>query len=421
MLETRSAVSYQGHIEIAALESIVAPDVAQPAAPVVHDPVIVTNGTVEKRKQHIAVMSDAQFVARSPESGAVEGARRTLREIIAAEPDYLVINGDFVDEASPADIAFAKQLLDEEVGDRLPYVYVPGNHEIMGGPISNFEAVFGDTTRSITVGKTKLITLNTSAGSFRASDAEQLAFLEDELADAAADHRITGVLVFAHHPSDDPQPAKASQLSDRFEAAAFTQALAEFRADAGKSVAVVNAHVGAFHASSTEGVSQLINGNSGKGPSGTPETGGFTGWTMLGVNTSAGVVGEGRGPETVDDRIGWMQAEVMPRVDALELAVPAILTVGETVPVSATVTQDGGRRVPVAWPMSASWHGDRLAVDDGTRPELERALAASGVLRLNTQTGELTAVAPGSASVEVTVNGVTAQVEVQVVGERGGR
>lgn len=421
MLETRSAVSYRGHIEIAALEAVVAPDVAQPVAPVVHDPVIVTNGTVDKRKQRIAVMSDAQFVARSPESGAVEGARRTLREVLAAEPDFLVINGDFVDEASPADIAFAKRILDEEIGDRLPYVYVPGNHEVMGGPISNFQAVFGDTRHAITIGKTKLITLNTAAGSFRLSDRTQLGFLDDELADAATDDEITGVLVFAHHPADDPQPAKASQLSDRYEAAAFIETLAEFRADTGKSIAVVNAHVGAFHASSTEGVSQLINGNSGKGPSGTPETGGFTGWTMLGVNTSAGVVARGGGIETVEDRTRWMQAEVLARVDALELDVPTILAVGETVPVSATITQDGGREVPVAWPMSASWSGNRLAVDDGTRPELERAVMVSGVLRLNTLTGELTAVAPGAATVQVSVNGVTKTASVTVVGEKTGR
>jgi hypothetical protein len=91
------------------------------------------------------------------------------------------------------------------------------------------------------------------------------------------------------------------------------------------------------------------------------------------------------------------------------------------VPVSATITQDGGREVPVAWPMSASWTGDRLAVDDGTRPELERALMVSGVLRLNTVTGELTAVAPGTATVQVTVNGVTETVAVKVVREKTGR
>ncbi|WP_308799007.1 phosphodiester glycosidase family protein [Agromyces silvae] len=412
MLETRSAVSYQGQVEIAGLESIVAPDVDQPVAPVVHDPVIVTNGTVDSRAQRIAVMSDSQFVARSPESDAVQGARQTLREILAAEPDLLVINGDFVDEATPADYELAQRILDEEIGDRLPYVYVPGNHEIMGGPIANFEAAFGDTTTASTLGRTKLVTLNTAAGSFRASEASQLAFLEDELADASADSSITGVLVFAHHPIDDPQPAKASQLSDRTEAAAFGDALAGFRADTGKSIALVNAHVGVFHATAFDGVSQLTNGNSGKSPSGTPATGGFTGWTMLGVNPGTGVVGTD--PVTVLDRTRWMQAEVHARVDDLTLDAPTILEVGETVPVSATITQDGGREVPVAWPMSASWGGDGVAVDDGALARLERAVAATDTLRLNPETGELTALAAGEASLAVTVNGVTETVDVTV-------
>lgn len=416
-LETRSTVSYQGHVDIAMLEAIVAPDVEQPAAAVVHDPVIVTNGTVDERPQRIAVMSDAQFVARSPESGAVEGARRTLREILAAEPDYLVINGDFVDEASAADIAFAKRILDEEIGERLPYVYVPGNHEVMGGPIANFEAVFGETTNAITLGKTKLITLNSAAGSFRASDRDQLAFLENELEDAADDSAITGVLVFAHHPADDPQPTKASQLGDRVEAAAFTATLAQFRADTGKSIAAINAHVGVFYATATDGVSQFINGNSGKSPSGTAETGGFTGWTMLGVNPSAGVVGPQ--PTTVVDRTRWMRAEVKPRVDTLELEVASILNQGETVPVSATFVQDGSRRVPVAWPVSAIWGGKGVVVDDGQSEGLEPTIAATGVLRLNPATGEITALAPGEATVEVTVNGVTALVDVSIVAAAG--
>ena len=413
LLEVRSAVQYTGHVEIAGLQSIVAPDVAQPTAPVVHDPVIVTNGTVDDRRQRIAVMSDAQFVARDPESPQVEGARRTLREIVAAEPELLVINGDFVDEASEADIALAKRILDEEIGDRLPYVYVPGNHEVMGGPIANFEAVFGDTTRSVTVDRTKLITLNSSAGSFRASDARQLEFLEDELAAAASDRGITGVLVFAHHPADDPQPAKASQLGDRVEAAAFTQALAQFRADTGKSIAVVNGHVGAFHATSTDGVSQLINGNSGKGPSGTPETGGFTGWTMLGLTPTAGKVGDE--PDVVEDRTRWMQAEVRARVDDIDLDAPTVLTVGETVEIGATITQDGSRVVPVAWPMSAEWGGRKVRIDSGRGAEDERSFGRSDVLRLNPATGELTAVNEGVATLEVTVNGETARIEVRVV------
>lgn len=413
MLETRSAVQYRGHVEIAGLQSVVAPDVAQPVAPVVHDPVIVTDGTVADRPQRIAVMSDAQFVARSPESGAVEGARRTLREIVAAGADFLVVNGDFVDEASEADIAFAKRILDEEVGDRLPYVYVPGNHEVMGGPIANFEAVFGDTARSVHLGRTSLITLNTAAGSFRASDTDQLAFLERELADVAADDAASGVIVFAHHPADDPLPAKASQLSDRVEAQAFTDLLGEFRAETGKSAAVVNAHVGVFHADAVDGVSRLINGNSGKGPSGTPETGGFTGWTMLGIDPAHGKVG--RGAVADADRTRWMQAEVHARVDAIALDAPSVMVVGETATASARIEQDGGRSVPVGWPMSADWAGEGLTIEDGSHGTAERAVAASGVLRFDPATGALTAIAAGVGTLGVTVNGERASVEIRVV------
>ncbi|KZE94882.1 3',5'-cyclic adenosine monophosphate phosphodiesterase CpdA [Agromyces sp. NDB4Y10] len=412
LLETRSAVQYHGHVEIAGLESVVAPDVAQPAAPVVHDPVIVTDGTVADRPQRIAVMSDAQFVARAPESGAVEGARRTLQEILATEPDLLVINGDFVDEASEADFAFAKRILDDEIGDRLPYVYVPGNHEIMGGPIENFEAAFGDTARSVDLGRTRIITLNSAAGSFRASDPAQLAFLERELADAAADGDTSGVLVFAHHPADDPLPSKASQLADRVEAAAFTDALGAFRAETGKSIAVVNGHVGVFHADAVDGVSRLVNGNSGKGPAGTPETGGFTGWTMLGVDPAHGKVG--RGATADADRTRWLTAEVHARVDAIELDAPSVMVVGETVAAGANIEQDGGRTVPVGWPMSADWSGKGVTIVDGRTGTAERAVAASGVLRFDPATGELTAIAPGTGTLEVVVNGERATVDVRV-------
>ena len=416
MLETKSTTSYAGQVTIAALEEVVAPDVEQPVAAPVYDPVVVTNGSVAERPQHIAVMSDAQFVARNPTSDLVAAARATLREIVASHPDYLVIDGDFVDEASPADIALAKTVLDEEVGTAVPYIYVPGNHEIMGGPISNFEAVFGATHRTVTVGHTKIITLNSSAGSFRASGLDQLAEFDDELAAAVKDPNVTGVLVFNHHPADDPLPDKASQLGDRYEAAQFTKTLAQFRADAGKSIAVINGHVGVFSAASTEGVSQLINGNSGKSPAGTPSTGGFTGWTMLGLSPASGVVGSA--PATVVDRTTWMQAETKPRVESLQLNAPSVMQAGETVLTGATLIQDGSRQVPVAWPVSAQWSGQKLTVDDGSRAE--RAVAADGVLRLNPTTGELTALRPGKGSLTVTVNGVSSTRAVLVAPKGAG-
>src|SRR5699024_8957540 len=121
------------------------------------------HGSVAERPQRIAVMSDAQFVAASPESDAVEGARRTLREIREAAPDLLVINGDFVDEATPEDFALAQRILDEEWTSDIPYVYVPGNHEVMGGDIGNFEEAFGPTSTEQDLGGTKVITMDSSS------------------------------------------------------------------------------------------------------------------------------------------------------------------------------------------------------------------------------------------------------------------
>jgi exopolysaccharide biosynthesis protein len=407
LLETKPTASYSGHVSIAGLEAIVAPDVAQPVAAVVPDPAIVANGTVSHRAQRIAVMSDAQFVARQPDSAIVAAVRTTLRQIVAAKPDYLVIDGDFVDEGSAADIAFARKILDEEIGTALPYTYVPGNHEIMGGPISNFTDVFGPSSTSRTLGQTKIITLDSSAGSFRGSGLAQLRMLDTELASAAADRNITGVVVFNHHPADDPLPDKTSQLGDRYEAAQFTATLAQFRADSGKSIAAVNGHVGAFHATSTDGVSQIVNGNSGKSPAGTTSTGGFTGWTLLGIDPAAGVLGATRTPG--DDRTDWLQAETKPRVDSLVIDAPATLAVGQTATVTATVNQDGIRKVPVAWPVSARWSGRALAVDgDGTGDR------RTDVARFSPTTGQITGLRPGTGSIVVSVNGVTTRVNLTV-------
>lgn len=428
MMETSAAKQYQGETMFAGLQAIVAPDVDQPKQTVVHDPLVITNGTVDDRAQRIAVMSDAQFVARSPEGANAQGARETLREILAAEPEMFVINGDFVDEAAPEDFDLARRILDEEIGDKLPWVYLPGNHEVMGGPIQNFIDEFGPTKTKQQVGSTLIVTLNTANGSFNRSDTTQMRFLEDALKDAEQDSTVTGVLVFAHHPADDPKSSKDSQISDRLEARKYQERLAEFRADTGKSIASMNAHAGVFHATSYEGVSTLLTGNSGKSPSSTPDQGGFTGWAMLGINPGAGSIGFD--PQPVSSRTNWLQAEVLPRVDEVTLgataALPEAMTVGDTLTIDATISQDNGRVVPVQWPMSAEWNGSGLVVDDGSADPADPAASerdmslsaaettAAGVLRLNPATGELTATGAGIGTVSLTVNGETVTHEVSV-------
>lgn len=417
IMETRSTATYEGALQFADLGIVYAPEVEQPQAAPVFDPLIMTNGTADDSPLRVAVVSDSQFVARNPDSDIVEAARRSLQEVVAARPDLLVINGDFVDEASPADFELARTILDEEVGDAVPYIYVPGNHEVMGGDISNFEAAFGDTRTVQDVQGTRIITLNSAAGSLgqRGGSVDQLRFLDDQLADAADDPEITGVTVFFHHPTQDHLVGDHSQLSDRVEARELEAAFAEFRAETGKSIATVNAHVGNFSARASEGVSYLTNGNSGKSPSGAVELGGFTGWTMLGIDPARGVVGAD--PTPVVDRTAWLRTEVRPRVDDLILSgVPETLPLGGTADVAGTVSQDGVRDVPVAWPMSAQWGGEGVVVDDGSLRILE---ASAEVVRLNPATGELTAVAPGTATVELTVNGVTRSATVTVPAAAG--
>lgn len=405
-METRSDATYSDHLAIAGLAAQVPPAVDVPEAGWPHDPAVSDAGSTDDSPQRIAVLSDTQFVARDPDSPIVKAGRRAMREIVAAHPDLLVIDGDLVDEASPADIAFAKKVLDEEIGTKVPYIYVPGNHEVMGGPISNFEDVFGATATHRNLGGTKIITLDSSSGTLHPDGStEQLQMLEQQLADAARDPRITGVLVFNHHPVDDPQPDKASQLGDRYEAAALKRTLTNFTATTGKSIAQVNGHIGIFYTDAAGGVTRVTNGNSGKTPSGSADRGGFTGWTMLGVDPAAGRVGTV--PRT-GARLPWLRDETRARVDSLSLTAPATLPVGGTTKASATIGQDETRKVPVSWPVSASWGGDGVHVDNSGRPR------GGAIVEFDPETRKLTGLRHGTAQLTVTVNGVTRKATIRV-------
>src|SRR5699024_9114731 len=133
--------------------------------------------------------------------------------------------------------------------------------------------------------------------------------------------------VFFHHPPQDPLPSKTSQLGDRREAEELEKKLGEFRKDSGKSAAVINGHVGAFNGSAVEGVTYLINGNSGKDPAGTPATGGVTGGAVVGVHPGPGQVGDN---PTTAGRVRWLAAEAEPGVDSISVEAPDSLAPGQS-------------------------------------------------------------------------------------------
>ena len=269
--------------------------------------------------------------------------------------------------------------------------------------------------------------------------------LEDALDEVGESDHLTGVAVFFHHPPQDPLPSKSSQLSDRREAEELESLLGDFREETGKSAAVVNGHVGVFHGSAVDGVTYTLGGNSGKNPSGTPANGGFTGWTMLGVDPGLGEVGDN--PSTTD-RVAWFAAETRPWVDTVSVAAPETMTPGQTAEVAAQFQQDG-RTVPVGWPVTSQWGGDGVIVDGGDQAVggssaaavardaqagvthaaatvqgetahgggVQALEAGADVIRVNPRTGEITAVQPGTATLQVTVNGRTAETTVVVAGD----
>lgn len=393
--ETDATASYQGDLIIDQLTAMVPPDLDVPPQPVVKDPVIVQDGTVGGAPWRFAVMSDAQFVARDPDSDIVRNARRTLREIRAAKPDFLIINGDLVDEASPADFALAKQILDEELDGELRYHYVPGNHERGNSSLDSFRAAFGDTQQVIDHRGTRFLTVDTSAINLRGSDWTQLGRLRGELDRAAKDRGVRSVALVAHVPPRDPTPARASELSDRKEAATIESWLSAFQQRTGKGAAFLGAHVGTFHASHVDGVPYFINGNSGKNPATRPEEGGFTGWSMWGVDPRGGP-GE------------WIAAEIRPHVDTLSLTAPSTLPVGQSTVVSASLTQ-ADRTVPVGYPVSADWSASPN-VHIGPRDGLRRWHSAI----FDPSTGQLTALRPSTITIAVTVNGVLQRATIEL-------
>ncbi|GAA0546818.1 MULTISPECIES: phosphodiester glycosidase family protein [Streptomyces] len=412
LAETAATRQYTGSVVIDDLSARVPPSVELPTESVRPDPLISTAAQVRGRDWRFAVMSDAQFVARDPGSPIVAQARRTLREIKAARPDFLVINGDLVDEGSPADLSFARTVLKEELGDDLPWYYVPGNHEVMGGSIDNFTGEFGPAHRSFDHRGTRFLTLDTSRLGLRAGGFDQIKELRAQLDTAAKDPDVGSVMVIEHVPPRDPTPQQGSRLGDRKEAALLEGWLTDFRRTTGKGAGFIGSHVGTFHASRVDGVPYLINGNSGKNPATPPNQGGFTGWSMVGVDhVSARDQAAARhapwqgGPD-------WVSVQTRAHVDGLTVTAPEDLHTGQAAGITATVFQGEGidaRRVPVGFPLSADWTGSP-GVHIGDPDDAGRRDVAA----YDPASGKLTALRPGTATLAVRVNGATAQARFTV-------
>lgn len=387
VVETDSSRQYDGSLVLDDLTAAVAPSVDLPPQPEPQDPKVVQDATLPAAPgaNRIAVVSDAQFTADDPDGPLVQAARRSLREALAAKPDTIVINGDFVDRGTAADFGLARQVISSEIGDRVPWVYVPGNHETSGGTLNEFTAEFGQPFRVVDSRGTRQVFLDSSLGSLRAGGMDQIAMLRRALDSAATDPAITSVAVFMHHPIDDPAPGDASELSDPKEAAMLAGWLGDFERSSHKPAASVAAHAGMFHASTVDGVGHFVNGNAGKSPAAHPMNGGFNGSSLLRIDPRDSTP------------VRW---ETRPYVDDLRLDVPEQVTQATQQPVRSELVQ-GDRVVPVAYPVSEEWRGSP-EVFIGSPAHAD----ASKVAAFDPATGMLTGLRPGEAELSVVVNGV---------------
>ena len=412
LAETDPTHQYQGEVTLDELTALTPPDVDLPPEPPVTDPLVGTAAQVAARDWRFAVVSDAQFVARDPDSPQARQARRTLREVRRAAPDFVIVNGDWVDEGAPEDLAFAHRMLREELGDALPWYYVPGNHEVMGGSLDTFVQEFGPAHRVFDHKGTRFLTLDTSALTLRGGGWQQVRQLRRQLDLAARDPRVGAVVVVTHVPPRDPTGQAASQLTDRLEAEVLQRWLAEFRRTTGKGAAFVGSHVGVFHAERVDGVPYLVNGNAGKAPAAPADAGGFTGWSLVGVDqvSAAEQAAARRAPHRLLP--DWITVQTRAHVDGLRLTAPPRLAVGEQAPVRATVVQGEGeqaREVPVAFPLSADRTGSaRLYVGD------PRHARPWHVAAWDPADGTLTGLRPGTVRLTVTVGGERRQATVTV-------
>lgn len=346
--ETKGKNLYKDQVLIDNASAVVAPFVEAPIVPRYEQDVLSEAGSPDTMEQRIAIVSDAQFVARNPNSSQVESAHKALAEVCKNHPDHVLILGDWVDEGAKEDLDFANSIIREELdGKNIPWTYVPGNHEIMGTDNLNyFKELFGASYTSTKLGKTKLITLDSSPYNLN-HDPSQFRFLQKELDDVKNNPDFTGVVIAFHHPTRD-YATNASALHNAQDAKLIEKWTSDVY-QSGKSVVVANAGVGAFDIYQVDGVIHVTNGNAGKNPSTPADKGGFSGWTMLGINPDQGLWKEAK-----ED---WLAIEMNPYVDLLDIEGPEKIQTGESVVYKGKLI-NAGREVPVDYPVSHKWITD---------------------------------------------------------------
>ncbi|MET8155695.1 phosphodiester glycosidase family protein [Sphaerisporangium sp. NPDC005289] len=418
VVETSNLAKDAGEIRFDGLTALVGQEVA-PETAIGSDPFVLEQKGVGAGRWRFAVMSDLHVsAAAGPSSFPARQAAAALRQAVAAEPDFIVVNGDFVDNNAPADIAFAEQVLKDNVPAGVPVYWTPGNHEsgaTATGTLDAFLATGRPAHQVFDHKGTRFVLMNTTLGGLRASDWTQVPALQQELARAAKDRSVKSLAVLFHHPLHDPSGAGGSQFADQLEAGLVERWLAGFRESAGKPVALFTGHAHTAAVTRVDGVAEVTTPAVGKTPYSSPDKGGFLGWMLVGVDATPGrVEADLPSPGTRD----WLTARVNPLFDELTLTAPGTLTAGASAEVSATGTTTGfGLTFPLRYPASVTWSGDRaLAVAGSAEDARDAARDHRVVAVLDLSSGRLTAVRAGRATLTVASADRSASATVTVTG-----
>jgi predicted phosphodiesterase len=392
------------------------PDAARPPRP---DPYVVEQGELPDKRWTFAVLSDLHVSAAAGlDSFSGRQAVAALGQVAAAEPDFVLVNGDFVDNDTQADFDLANGLLRDHLPAGLPVYWTPGNHEAglsATGGLDTFLSATGRPNKQVFDHKgVRFVLLDSHTGDMRTADWSQVPLLQAELAKAEHDRAVTGLVVSFHHPLTDPSGAGASQLADQLAAGLLQRWLAGFRERSGKPVALFTGHAHTASVTRTDGVLDVTTPAVGKTPYSSPDQGGFFGWMHVAVDPRPARVRAGLpSPETRE----WLVAESRPLIDAIALDAPGELALGAVAGLHATgATSEFGLRFPLRFPASVVWSGGPGVAVAASAAQVRAARRRSGTLAVLDLTAPaaptLTAVRRGGVEVRVSAGGLTARAHV---------
>jgi hypothetical protein len=368
-------------------------------------------------------LSDIDFTTADPDLSQV--ATTAIHRIRRTHPDLIVLNGDISGDDQPQDLANAREVLQNAGcdlipvgsepppgstpspnGATIPCYYVPGNHEAESATgatqdLTNFTSEFGQPYRTFDHKGTRFILLASSLGTLRGTAWAQLPMFQQALHAAEHDPSVHNVVVFAHHPVQDPTPMGTSQLADPDEVALIEKMLTDFRDSTGKGAAMIGSHAQVAAVQRIEGVPYTVLPPAGQDPSATPDQGGFTGWADWAVDPARAAAQQ------------WLTVDLHAFAQSVTLNAPASVAPGSSAPLSGSIVQPAGvspgtRVVPLQYPMSVDWGGSGNLAIGGGPAAISDARQHGMVAILDPETRMLTGLRPGSVTVSVTSDSLRA-------------